>query len=296
VHNNKFGQNCTKCHSEQSFHVIKSMSSFNHDQTNFKLENKHRDVECKKCHKTKFTDHIRHNRCTDCHNDYHKGQFTKQGVSPDCSECHSTAGFTSFSFSIEKHNSSGFKLEGAHLATPCFACHKKQEKWAFNNIGEKCADCHDDIHKSYIDKKYYPQAACKSCHTVDKWASINFDHAKTGYKLEGKHQNPTCRACHFETLANGQQLQRFGTLTGNCNECHNDKHFGQFEIDGKTDCMKCHDFNNWKAGKFDHSKTHFPLDGKHINVACSACHKEKQRGGTTFVQYKINKFRCENCH
>ena len=296
VHNNKFGQNCTKCHNEQSFHVIKSMSSFDHDKTNFKLVDKHLGVDCKKCHKIKFTDHVNHSRCTDCHVDNHQGQFTKEGVTPDCSDCHSTVGFAAFSFSIEMHNSTGFKLEGAHLATPCFVCHQKEEKWDFRNIGNKCADCHDDIHQLYNDKKYYPQAGCESCHMVNKWAEIKFDHAKTGYELSGRHEGPSCRDCHFETLANGEQMQRFGTLTGNCTECHADKHFDQFEVNGKTDCMKCHDFNDWKAGKFDHNKTRFPLDGKHKNVACSGCHKEKLVGQFTFVQYKLNEFRCENCH
>jgi nitrate/TMAO reductase-like tetraheme cytochrome c subunit len=272
------------------------MSSFNHDNTNFKLENMHKNVDCKECHKTKFTDHLSHNRCTDCHDDYHNGQFTKQEITQDCADCHSTKGFSATSFTIERHNESDFHLEGAHLATPWFVCHKKEESWEFRNIGINCVDCHDDIHSALIDKKYYPDADCKSCHTVNQWAEIRFDHSKTDYELLGEHKKQTCRACHFKSSENGIHTQKFSGLTPACTECHTDKHFNQFEVNGATDCLKCHDYNNWKAEKFDHNTTRFPLDGKHKNVSCAGCHKEKSNTTATFIQYKLNEFRCENCH
>jgi hypothetical protein len=55
-HQNKFGQNCNQCHSEESFQVVKGVKNFDHNKTNFKLEEKHLGVNCKLCHKTKFTD------------------------------------------------------------------------------------------------------------------------------------------------------------------------------------------------------------------------------------------------
>ncbi len=296
AHNNKFGPSCIKCHNEQSFHVIKSLSSFDHDKTNFKLENKHRSVDCKKCHKTKFTDHLSHNRCTDCHADYHKGQFKEQGLASDCSDCHSTTGFDSFTFSIEQHNKTGFKLEGAHLATPCFVCHKKGDNWDFSHKGNACTQCHDNIHLTFMDEKYFPEGDCKKCHSVNTWTAITFDHSKTGFELLGKHRDQSCHACHFKTLPNGTTTQRFAVLHGKCTECHKDEHYKQFEVNGVTDCTKCHGFSDWNAGKFDHNNTRFPLDGKHKNVACSGCHKKKQEGTNTFVLYKLNEFKCENCH
>lgn len=296
VHNNKFGQNCTQCHSEQSFHIIVGMSGFNHDRTNFKLEAKHRSLDCKKCHKNKLTDPVVHDRCSDCHKDFHAGQFVRSGQNPDCSDCHSIVGFTGSSFTIERHTYTEFPLVGAHLATPCFVCHKKEENWNFRNIGTQCTDCHDDIHSSYIDEKYYPEKQCKSCHTEFRWAEVSFDHLKTGYELLGAHKKQNCRACHFKLDATGQYKQQFAKLTSNCTECHDDKHNNQFEKNGITDCYKCHNFNNWKADKFNHNNTRFILDGKHKDLACSACHKNKKVGTTTFVQYKLNTLRCENCH
>ena len=296
VHDNKFGQNCTKCHNEQSFNIITGLDSFDHSKTRFNLENKHRFLKCKDCHKTKLTDPVAHSRCTDCHTDYHENQFVKPGNSPDCSDCHTTRGFTGSSFTIERHKEIEFPLLGAHLATPCFVCHKTEEKWNFRNIGKQCVDCHKNIHESFISEKYYPQANCRNCHTENNWLEVNFDHSKTGYSLLGSHSKQSCRACHFKILPNGVSTQQFARLTSACTDCHDDKHYAQFETNGVTDCFKCHDYNNWKADKFDHNNTRFALDGKHKNVACSACHKEKQVGQTTFIQYKLNGIKCENCH
>ena len=296
VHNNKFGQNCTKCHSEQSFQVIKGMSDFDHNSTNYKLENKHLLVNCTDCHKTKLTDPLAHNKCTDCHTDYHERQFVVSKYAPDCSDCHSTKGFVGSSFTIERHNETEFPLVGAHLATPCFVCHKKEPKWNFRNIGKQCADCHENIHESFIDNKYYPEERCENCHSENRWVEVEFNHAKTGYELLGEHKKQSCRACHFSMSADGEIVQQFDYPTSSCTDCHTDKHNNQFESDGVTDCLKCHDYNNWKANKFDHNNTKFVLDGKHINVACSDCHKEKHVGQITYVQYKLNQFKCEDCH
>lgn len=296
VHDNKFGQNCTKCHTVQSFNTIKGMASFDHSKARFKLEDKHQFVDCKKCHKTKLTDPVRHSRCLDCHEDYHKKQFVAQGNVVDCSDCHSTKGFVGSSFTIERHQESQFPLVGAHIATPCFVCHKKESGWNFKEIGVKCADCHDNIHNTYISDKYYPESSCKSCHNQQRWTNIEFDHAKTGYELVGKHKDQSCRACHFKPVGQGEYEQRFNSLKGDCIVCHQDKHNNQFEKNGVTDCYSCHDFYNWKAEKFDHNTTRFSLDGKHLNLACSKCHKNKLSDNKTFVLYKLNTIKCEDCH
>ena len=56
------------------------------------------------------------------------------------------------------------------------------------------------------------------------------------------------------------------------------------------------EFENRKASKFDHNKAAFKLDGKHQNVACAKCHKEKIVEEKKYVLYKIKDFKCENCH
>jgi hypothetical protein len=302
VHNNKFGQNCSQCHTGESFSAIKGVQNFDHNKTNFKLEGKHQQVECKQCHKTKLTNALKFDRCTDCHTDYHKNQFARQGVSPDCSQCHTVKGFQEFSYPIAQHNEGSFPLRGAHVATPCFACHKKGVNpkdtiWNFREIGKYCIDCHQNIHQGLISEKYYPASSCESCHNENRWSSINFDHKKTNFDLAGAHAKKSCRDCHFKKDNNGVERQQFSGLPVTCVNCHTDVHMKQFEINGITDCLRCHDLTLFKpATKFEHNKTRFPLDGKHKNVACIKCHKTIQDKGTTYVLYKIKDFKCENCH
>ncbi len=369
VHDNKFGQNCRQCHTESSFHDIKGTSGFDHSKTNFKLEEKHLSVSCKSCHKTKYTDPIKHNQCidchtdyhsgqfaqlgvspdcakchtvkgfaeanftieqhnlgpfkleglhqtttcsachkktekwnfreigktcTDCHTDYHNGQFTKLGLQPNCSDCHSTKGFTEASYSIAQHNQTAFKLQGSHAATPCFECHKKEEKWNFRSIGKTCTDCHTNIHQSYIPEKYFPNQNCTKCHTENNWNSVTFDHAQTNFKLTGAHSTTSCRSCHFGKKLEGHDLQKFTGLSNTCSSCHTDHHFRQFEKNGSTNCTECHTTESWNAKGFDHNKTAFKLDGEHQNVACTKCHKPTT--DQKFIVYKIKEFKCESCH
>jgi hypothetical protein len=295
-HKNKFGQSCSECHNEESFQVIKGASGFDHNKTDYKLEGKHITVNCKACHKTKFSDPLKFKLCSDCHTDYHKKQFAKNSISPDCSKCHSVKGFTQFSYTVEQHNLGTFPLQGSHLATPCTDCHKKQKDWNFRGIGTICRDCHKDIHQNVIETKYYPDGNCKICHNVTSWDDITFDHSKTNFKLTGAHLKQNCKACHMANVVNGTAQPEFSGLAMKCSGCHEDKHFKQFEKNGVTTCSECHDTENWKASKFDHNKTEFRLDGKHLNVQCAKCHKPQQEGSSFYVKYKLKVFTCESCH
>lgn len=295
-HQNKFGQACTDCHTVQSFKAVKTLDGFDHSRTNFKLVDKHQAVKCKDCHKGSYTNPLKHKNCSDCHTDYHKQEFRKNNVGPDCSECHSTKGFVGSSYTLQKHQLSAFPLKGAHEATPCFACHKKTDRWTFRNIGTQCVDCHTDVHDTFIDKKYYQGKSCENCHTSHAWATVQFDHAATKFELTGAHQNQSCRSCHFKPLAEGKSQQVFSSLTGACSECHADNHAKQFDQDGNTDCAKCHSTSAWPIPGFDHNSTNFKLDGKHAKVPCNKCHTTVTSVPKPYVLYKLNKSKCEDCH
>ncbi len=295
VHKDKFGQNCTQCHTNESFTVNKQLNNFDHSKTKYILEDKHLTVNCKLCHKQKYTTPLKHDKCTDCHKDYHLGQFAKNGISPDCSACHNHKGFVNSLYTIEQHNKSVFALQGAHNAVPCFDCHKKTEKWQFREIGKKCVDCHKNIHADFISKKYYPENDCQICHSNNSWNEIKFEHSKTNFELKGVHKLQTCSSCHFKINSDGLKVQKFANLSVNCSNCHIDKHYKQFEKEGVTDCNRCHEFDNWKAVKFNHNNTAFKLDGKHEKVECKKCHKPTEINKINYILYKIS-VKCESCH
>jgi len=300
THEGKLGNDCTKCHNENNFVSSKTTKSFDHNITNFKLEGKHTVVDCKKCHKTgKLTDPVKFASCTSCHEDYHKGEFKKNNVTPDCKTCHSLKdGFDTSLFDFEKHKLTKFPLEGAHLATPCFACHvdEKTNHWRFKDKGSSCTECHDDIHKEYITSTYYPKSNCNICHVNDTWNSVTFDHKKTKWALKGKHLEIDCKECHITSNDKNSFIQKFKGLDSNCTNCHESKHGNQFEIKGKTDCVRCHVFDSWAPEKFDHKTTAFPLSGKHAEIECNQCHVATVGKENTSFNYKIKKHQCIDCH
>lgn len=297
VHNNKFGSNCTECHSEESFAVAGYTSNFDHNMTGFKLTGRHRYVDCKQCHVESFTKPLPYERCTSCHKDYHNREFVTSQGSPDCAECHTVDGFSGSLYTIEQHNQGTFVLEGAHLATPCFACHKQETRWRFRNIGERCVDCHTDVHKGYIDEKYYPGQSCESCHEVTRWQDNHFDHKLTRFELAGAHAQQDCMACHGPGEQDEvKKYENFSNLSMECNGCHDDVHHGQFEYNGVSYCQDCHGSQSWKPALFNHDETAFKLDGKHAETDCSACHKEVEEEGEIYVFYKIRNFECVDCH
>ncbi len=294
-HEGRFGTDCSSCHTETTFNKIKSTDKFNHNITNYPLIGKHQKVNCKKCHKTKLLDPVAHDKCTDCHEDFHKGELTIDDKVTDCKECHNEMGFEDFNFDIDRHKNTNFPLKESHEATPCFACHQKdnQKEWKFKSLGTKCVDCHQDIHKGELDIKYYNNQECNNCHTESLWSKIDtFDHSKTGFDLEGKHLSIECSSCH-KKISEDIPV-KFKNVAKSCDKCHDDQHHGQFVRDNFTDCGKCHTPDNWDASRFDHNNARFKLDGAHKNVSCNECHKKNKK--KDYIVYKNGKLECIDCH
>ena len=302
-HKGQFGQNCLECHTVNSVTALKGGVNFDHSRTQFPLVGKHKQVSCDACHSGKtYANPASFSTCKSCHADYHKGDFVMKNAKSDCKDCHDqNHNFTYTTYTEAQHNQSQFPLEGAHLATPCFACHiqKNSTHWNFSNLGSTCADCHGDEHKNQISDKFYNVSNCKSCHTAESWTSINFKHEQTTFALDGKHASVNCSACHYpkeKTVDTAKS--RFFKPTDDCATCHESNHGNQFEINEVTDCRRCHDSaEKWSADKFEHDKTEFPLKGAHEKVDCSACHKSFEKtGDMRYIQYKIQKFKCVDCH
>lgn len=299
AHSGKFGNECIRCHSEESWYSLKAMDDFDHSVTDFPLVGQHIGVDCKSCHTDRLTEAIDFAQCKNCHEDYHRGEFVDNGVSPDCKECHILdEKFSYTTFGIEEHAASDFPLDGAHMATPCFACHVSEDDWSFRNVGESCVDCHDDIHADYMDQKYYPNKDCTTCHNTDIWSDVSFEHSLTEWPLTGAHNDVDCRLCHFEeSLENSNPLQVFTGLSQDCTQCHDNIHGDQFEVNGITDCNSCHTTIDWFPNNFDHNLTRFPLEGRHAEIDCRACHQsEADEEGEIKVIYKIGKTQCIDCH
>ena len=205
-------------------------------------------------------------------------------------------------------------LEGV---TKCAACHDFGP--GTRNRSFKCLECHVEIrhrldaHAGYHTRAYKSStgetdcARCHAEHNGEKFPLVRldrkgFDHAaETGMPLEGKHKVLSCEKCHvakFIPAAARPEIKvkdldhSFLGLSRECLSCHEDVHKGQ---EG-TDCARCHSQNAWKpAPGFDHSRSNYPLTGKHQTVACEKCHEPHAKGQPALFKGLMFSS-CQNCH
>jgi len=311
IHSGKLGVTCTNCHSTEGWKHVQ-VGRFNHAQTRYPLLGRHAEVACEKCHLPgKPRTPIASRFCTDCHSDYHQGQFARRTQKGGCEECHTVSGFSPSTFSLANHKNTDYPITGAHLAVPCIQCHTKTfqargqriQRFTFNSTG--CFDCHGDPHKGDV-KDYMKNRDCQSCHQVESWHDLQFDHDRTSFPLVGRHRTTACGSCHKKELAGTpQEKTRFKGLPKECADCHKDVHQGQFtqlemksgNTNPKVSCFRCHTPMDWKPNQFDHNRdSRFKLEGVHAKTACKACHKQAERNGQLIAIFKPTPTACEDCH
>ena len=319
AHAGAFGANCASCHNPADWHQIRNFSEdrFNHEATGFALGGQHARLSCDACHARPARRDaliqlaflrgtgghtypaIQVDDCTSCHVDEHEQVFAETTGGANCANCHSEEAWTPVSYDLERHNTEArFALTGAHLATPCTACHHAEEtSTVFRFESLTCASCHasDNPHNDqFADAE--GTTACAECHTPDTWAfSATFDHDQTSYPLTGKHIEADCASCHRR---DEQQPAQYRGLATACMSCHaaDDPHQEQFET---QTCETCHNTASFQAAStdFNHNETRFPLDGAHQDVVCGECHtKETGPKGDLFIRYRPLSLACKDCH
>lgn len=194
--------------------------------------------------------------------------------------------------SLESLVMPGKVIEGhAKIETQCNKCHERFSKAGQDRL---CRDCHKQVDADMTKRTGYhglaPSAqrqACKACHTDHKGRDKNivvldpqtFDHTFTDYPLRGRHTQAPCASCH-------KPGKKYRDAPVACVACHrqDDAHKGRL---GK-ECGNCHSETAWTKFRFDHSKTRFPLRGKHREVECRSCHPNER--------YKPTPMACNACH
>jgi hypothetical protein len=325
VHRAALGTTCTKCHDAGSWTVT---PGFDHDTTAYPLTDKHAEVKCDKCHldaslapKSDGKGHlvpvykpVPFASCASCHADPHNG-----GLGPRCADCHTTLGFKVIEKNRFDHARTKYPLTGKHAAVACAACHKDFSTPALKKPAfATCASCHADAHKGAATLAG-KTVDCASCHTVNGYVPSTFTvaaHASSKYPLEGKHATVTCGDCHTRNTA-ATAVARFGSSKvvmrpafAQCTDCHGDDHGGQLKARAdKGQCSACHRVTGWQPSTFDsaaHAKLKLPLDGRHQQVDCAACHGVKRANlppisrtvtlGKANFLFQVPEIDCVACH
>jgi hypothetical protein len=189
-----------------------------------------------------------------------------------------------------------------HADLDCEACHPGVGGGA---MSDRCLACHDDTRgeiraKAPLHGRLPDATACLHCHTehVGAGAEItrverDFPHEATGFALGGHGKRSDgarfrCGDCH------GDDTLHFALAQ--CSTCHGKDphdflkgHVGDY---GEA-CLGCHDgVDRFGKRPFDHGKTRFPLDGKHVDAACAKCH----RGARALANFRDAPRTCVGCH
>ena len=288
------------------------------------LTQAHKEIEtkCQSCH-----DHLEKSNqtklCLDCHERIQKDINQQSGLhghieqqqKENCIICHSDHQGREFDITgldpdNFNHSKTNFPLDGAHQTAACSNCHidqkssnnpnqssyltnlPKNEGYRFDSY--QCSSCHIDYHEQKSKNE------CEFCHATTNWLMNEFDHDKTEFKLDGKHQMLQCTSCHFEN-----QFKAIGT---ECQSCHlaNDSHLGVF---GEK-CTDCHTAKGWEYNTYNHYKetgyklvdSHYISKGK--RTKCISCHSEKSTPDTKCiachkaddVHQSGNGEACQDCH
>lgn len=129
--------------------------------------------------------------------------------------------------------------------------------------------------------------ACTSCHTTEAWSPLRrdlaFDHADTGFPLDGLHAVATCARCHDGLAFDGLDVQ-----PGECGSCHVDVHEGAIT----RACAACHSTESFTD--VDPETAHsggFPLQGAHLQTSCESCHTNDFGGA-----FRALDTECATCH
>jgi cytochrome c7-like protein len=324
---------CATCHPDHAgrdFALIKwpdgSKLRFDHRRAGWTLDGKHAEIACEKCHQQRFrvtqaaqiapgsggpTWMGLDRRCVSCHDDVHRG-----ALKGECTRCHDAREWKKAP--LFDHATTDYPLTGKHADVACAKCHEAERlRPARNAAGaivpvfkpvpfRDCSSCHTDPHRGRFP------GACADCHNTSgfavrelrRGALRGFDHDRTGYPLRGAHVDVDCKACHS---SGATKVMR--PMHDQCSSCHLDAHGGQ--LSARADrgaCESCHRVTGWVPSLLtvtEHAKYRLPLEGRHAQIACGACHGARAglpplpptpNLGSAQVAFKLRNVSCESCH
>lgn len=283
---------CAECHSDHQGRDydlrLGQLDDFDHSELGFTLTWHQVDysltsIECLDCHVSDGEFSASSESCRICHagnnKDFMQAHLVEFGG--DCITCHDGKD----SLVNFDHSMTDFPLLGTHLDLGCTDCHVDGQ---FEDLAAGCIDCHAEpaVHLGVFS------LSCGDCHNSQSWMPARldgsqFDHViNTGFELvkhmQDFHGEPiTCESCHQG------EWSEFSNDT--CVRCHTEDaadFIAQHRAQLGDNCVDCHDGAD-RMMSFVHDEL-FPLDGRHAELECQACHLD--------FSYQDTPDECVDCH
>jgi hypothetical protein len=238
--------------------------------------------------------------CADCHTAAHPAYMSAHldAFGAACLDCHDGADRME-NFDHE----TVFPLEGEHAAAACAGCHAGIPA---AETPVECAACHAEPARH---AGMFPNT-CGGCHNPAGWTPAllhgeSFQHfVQTGFDLFHHRQDfdgslLNCTACHTNALEPVD-----AQICADCHAAASPDFMTQHLVDFGMACLDCHDGID-RMSAFDHA-IFFPLDGAHLEAACTSCHVDHQFAGLPTdcagchaeptVHAGLFGLQCANCH
>lgn len=192
----------------------------------------------------------------------------------------------------------------AELAERCAECHPSPLPG--DDMQGRCLTCHTEIalersQGGSLHASFEASLACQSCHSEHRGANaprtdfnlVRFPHESVGYSLRAhaglpRRQDFTCQSCHPDSVRTFDEAR--------CRACHlkvnKEALVEHMQVFGPV-CLNCHDgVDQYGSRQFSHRRTDYPLEGRHADAACEACH---QSAGT-IAELRSTPQACAACH
>ena len=184
------------------------------------------------------------------------------------------------------HDSTGFRLEGAHMITGCGSCHSFG---LFEGTLRECVDCHADgstvVATAKPARHIQSTEQCEACHATRSFVPLaRMDHVETVGE---------CVSCHNNQIAPGKPVNH-PPAGDQCDDCHLTVAFQPAVVTAGFDhtgivagCFNCHDGVTATGKSVDHLPT--------TNL-CEDCHRTDTFALVAFFEHTQALGSCSGCH
>ncbi|MFH1850748.1 MAG: hypothetical protein ABIA75_00225 [Candidatus Neomarinimicrobiota bacterium] len=236
---------CEDCHSPEGWLPLAEVPTFNHDETVFPLEGRHRLARCTQCHDgnvDELHDFARLSpECRDCHLDIHQGDFNG-----DCAVCHSPATWEMSGWR-RNHDLTLFPLSGTHQVTPCRDCHSQDFYTLRGNLTTECRTCHQTDFQQALAGGHPQNDDCLICHNTRHWSPVDMSNHDLLFPIYSGAHNGKWNSCEVECHVYAPDYTRFECgLNGVCHahrqSAMDSKHRGEARnyVYLSSACFDCH--------------------------------------------------------
>jgi len=240
------GMPCSDCHQPDGWVPLENPLVFNHENSAFPLEGRHKMADCVQCHQGTTVEEKHEfskgsNECFSCHFDIHQSSFGQ-----DCETCHQTNTWDLTQQRFD-HDLTLFGLSGVHRNIECNQCHYLPLSDMKSHLTYTCSACHFNVFTEAKAGGHADNEDCIICHNTRAWIPTDMSNHDRLFPIYSGAHRGEWSSCESECHINPNNYSDFSCgLNGVCHKHDKSKMDGehQGEVSGyvynSQACFQCH--------------------------------------------------------